>query len=255
MTDNSGAISVDDKNVVIIGGTSGIGLEIGRAFARNGADVVASSRSEDSVADAAAELRDLGAETAEVTCNVRDLESIENLKDEAEAALGEIDVLVNSAGSVAAAPVTEMTEDEWFQDIDVCLSGVFRATKVFGAAMDEGSIINISSMSAEQSREERAGYVSAKAGLNGLTRATAADLAPDIRVNAIAPGFVKTELAGPKLEDGSEFREGVDERTSMERVATPDEISGAALYLASDAASFTTGEIITIDGGYDRSSV
>ncbi|AEH38366.1 SDR family NAD(P)-dependent oxidoreductase [Halopiger xanaduensis] len=255
MTDDSGAISVDGKNVVIIGGTSGIGLEIGRAFARNGADVIASSRSEDSVADAAAELRDLGAETAEVTCNVRDLESVRNLKDEAEAALGGIDVLVNSAGSVAAAPVTEMTEKEWYQDIDVCLSGVFRATKVFGDAMDEGSIINISSMSAEQSREERAGYVSAKAGLNGLTRATAADLAPDIRVNAIAPGFVKTELAGPKLEDGSEFREGVDERTPMERVATPDEISGAALYLASDAASFTTGEIITIDGGYDRSSV
>ena len=249
------AISVDGKTAVVIGGTSGIGLEIARAFARNGADVVATSRSEDSVAEAAAELRDLGAETVEVTCNVRDLESIETLRDETEAALGDVDVLVNSAGSVAAAPVTEMTEEEWGQDIDVCLSGVFRAIKVFGDSMDEGSIVNISSMSAEQSREERAGYVSAKAGLNGLTRATAADLAPEIRVNAVAPGFVKTELAGPKLEDGSAFREGVDERTPMNRVATPDEISGAALYLASDAASFTTGEIITIDGGYDRFSV
>ncbi len=88
-----------------------------------------------------------------------------------------------------------------------------------------------------------------------MTRATAADLGPDIRVNAISPGFVKTELAGPKLEDGSEFREGVDERTPMDRVATPNEISGAALYLASDAASFTTGEIITIDGGYNNFSV
>ncbi|NGM69518.1 SDR family oxidoreductase [Natronolimnobius sp. AArcel1] len=255
MTEESGAISVEDKTAVVIGGTSGIGLEIARAFARNGADVVATSRSEESVADAAAELRDLGAETTEVTCNVRDLESLETLKDEVEAALGTPDVLVNSAGSVAAAPVTEMTEDEWDQDIDICLSGVFRAIKVFGNAMDEGSIVNISSMSADQSREARAGYVSAKAGLNGLTRATAADLGPDIRVNAISPGFVKTELAGPKLEDGSEFREGVDERTPMDRVATPNEISGAALYLASDAASFTTGEIITIDGGYNNFSV
>lgn len=254
-TETESAISVDGKTAVVIGGTSGIGLEIARAFARNGADVVATSRSEDSVAEAAAELRDLGAETVEVACNVRDLESIEALKDEVVAELGGVDVLVNSAGSVAAAPVTEMTEAEWAQDIDVCLSGVFRATKVFARAMDEGSIVNISSMSARQSREERAGYVSAKAGLNGLTRATAADLAPEIRVNSIAPGFVKTELAGPKLEDGSEFREGVDERTPMNRVATPDEISGAALYLASDAASFTTGEIITIDGGYDRFSV
>jgi NAD(P)-dependent dehydrogenase (short-subunit alcohol dehydrogenase family) len=248
-------IDVTGQTVVIIGGTSGIGLEIGRAFAREGADVVATSRSAEKVEDAADELRELGAETVEVTCNVRELESIENLCETVEAELGQPDVLVNSAGSVAASPVTEMSEDEWAQDIDVCLSGVFRATKVFGRAMDEGSIVNISSMSARQSREARAGYVSAKAGLNGLTRATSADLAPDIRVNAIAPGFVKTELAGPKLEDGSEFREGVDERTPMERVATPDEISGAALYLASDAASFTTGEIITIDGGYDRSSV
>jgi len=248
-------IDVTGQTVVIIGGTSGIGLEIGRAFAREGADVVATSRSAEKVEDAADELRELGAETVEVTCNVRELESIENLCETVEAELGQPDVLVNSAGSVAASPVTEMSEDEWAQDIDVCLSGVFRATKVFGRAMEEGSIVNISSMSARQSREARAGYVSAKAGLNGLTRATSADLAPDIRVNAIAPGFVKTELAGPKLEDGSEFREGVDERTPMERVATPDEISGAALYLASDAASFTTGEIITIDGGYDRSSV
>ncbi|WP_123538757.1 SDR family NAD(P)-dependent oxidoreductase [Halosimplex salinum] len=255
MASDTDGVSVDGKNAVVIGGTSGIGLEIARAFARNGADVVATSRSEDSVADAAAELRDLGAETAEVTCNVCDPESIENLRETTESAIGDVDVLVTSQGSVATTPITEMSEDEWAQDIDVLLTGAFRAIREFGAAMDGGSIINISSMSAEQSREARPSYVSAKAGLNGLTRAAAADLGPDVRVNAIAPGFVKTELAGPKLEDGSEFREGVDERTPMDRVATPDEISGAALYLASDAASFTTGEILTIDGGYDRFSV
>lgn len=110
-------------------------------------------------------------------------------------------------------------------------------------------------MAAEQSHEERTGCVSAKAGFNALTRTTAADLTPDIRVNAIAPDFVKTELVDPKLEDGSEFLEGVDEWTPMERVATPGIISGATLALASDAASFPTGEIITIGGGCDRSSV
>jgi NAD(P)-dependent dehydrogenase (short-subunit alcohol dehydrogenase family) len=248
-------ISVEGQTAVVIGGTSGIGLEIARAFARDGADVVATSRSEESVTDAAGELRDLGADTVEVTCDVRDADSLERLRETVEEELGGVDTLVTSQGSVATTPVTEMSDEEWERDIDVLLTGAFRAIREFGAAMDEGSIVNVSSMSARQSREARPSYVSAKAGLDGLTRAAAADLAPDVRVNAIAPGFVKTELAGPKLEDSSEFREGVDERTPMARVATPEEISGAALYLASDAASFTTGEILTIDGGYDRSSV
>lgn len=255
MAHDTPGVSVDGKTAVVIGGTSGIGLAIGRAFARDGADVVATSRSDESVAEAAAELRELGAETVEVTCDVTDPDSLTDLRETVEDALGDVDVLVTSQGSVATTPVTEMDEAEWDRDIEVLLTGAFRAIKEFGAAMDEGSIVNVSSMSAEQSREARPSYVSAKAGLNGLTRAAAADLAPDVRVNAIAPGFVKTELAGPKLEDGSEFREGVDERTPMDRVATPEEIGGAALYLASDAASFTTGEIVTIDGGYDRFSV
>jgi len=248
-------VTVDGKNAVVIGGTRGIGRAIALAFARDGADVVSTSRSEDAVEEAAAELRDLGAETTEVTCDVRDRESIENLQQAAEEALGGIDVLVNSAGVVAQASITEMTDEQWETDIDVCLSGVFRATQIFAREMSEGSIINISSMSADQAREERVAYCAAKSGVNGITRATAADLAPDIRVNAIAPGFIKTEMAGPKLDDGSEFREHVDERTPMERVATPDEVSGLAVYLASDAASFTTGEVVTVDGGFNPSSV
>jgi NAD(P)-dependent dehydrogenase (short-subunit alcohol dehydrogenase family) len=147
-----------------------------------------------------------------------------------------------------------MTDEEWQRDVDVDLTGVFTACRVFAREMDSGSIINISSMSADQAREARAAYCATKSGVNGLTRAAAADLAPDIRVNAIAPGFVKTEMAGPKLDDGSEFRATVDERTPMGRVATPDEMVGTALYLASDAASFTTGEVITVDGGYDDSA-
>ncbi len=248
------AVTVADRSAVVIGGTSGIGRAIALAFADEGADVVASSRSEDKVAETAAELRERGAETTEVTCDVRDYESVEALYDAAVEAMGDVDVLVNSAGSVAQASVTEMPEEDFERDVDVCLTGVFRACQVFGRGMDEGSIVNISSMSADQAREERPGYCAAKSGLNGLTRAAAADLAPDVRVNAISPGFVKTELAGPKMEDGSAFREQVDGRTPMERVATPDEITGAAVYLASDAASFTTGEIVRVDGGYDDSA-
>ncbi|WP_048076362.1 SDR family NAD(P)-dependent oxidoreductase, partial [Halorubrum sp. AJ67] len=227
---------------------------IALGFAEDGADVVATSRSADAVERVAEELRERGAATAEVTCDVTDADSLETLRDATVEEVGDVDILVNSAGTVAQSPITEMTDEEWQQDIEVDLTGVFTACQVFAREMDAGSIINISSMSADQAREARAAYCAAKSGVNGLTRAAAADLAPDIRVNAIAPGFVKTEMAGPKLDDGSEFRETVDERTPMGRVATPDEMVGTALYLASDAASFTTGEVITVDGGYDDSA-
>lgn len=256
MTPNtSPTVSVDGKSAVVIGGTRGIGRAIAKAFAADGADVVATSRDEDAVETAANELRDLGATTTEVTCDISDRTSVENLYTAAEDTLGDVDVLVNSAGAVAQNSLEEMSEDEWSHDIEVDLTGVFRACQVFGRVMKDGSIVNISSMSADQAREERPSYCAAKSGVNGLTRAAAADLAPDVRVNAIAPGFVKTEMAGAKLEDGSDFRAHIDARTPMERVATPDEIAGAAVYLASDAASFTTGEVITVDGGYDSSSV
>lgn len=255
MTSESAAtVTVEGKNAVVIGGTSGIGRAIAHDFAKDGADVVVTSRDPESVAKVASELRELGATTTEVTCDVTERESMEELYEASADALGGVDILVNSAGAVAQASVTEMDEADWARDIDVCLTGVFRACQVFGREMDTGSIVNISSMSADQAREERPSYCAAKSGLNGLTRAASADLAPEVRVNAIAPGFVKTEMAGPKLEEGSAFRETVDARTPMGRVATPDEISGAAIYLGSDAASFTTGEIITVDGGYDDSA-
>ncbi|WP_283402031.1 SDR family oxidoreductase [Halorubrum sp. DM2] len=253
-TDSMPSVSVEGKTAVVIGGTRGIGRAIALGFAEDGADVVATSRSADAVERVAEELRERGAATAEVTCDVTDADSLETLRDTTIEEVGDVDILVNSAGTVAQSPITEMTDEEWQQDIEVDLTGVFTACRVFAREMDAGSIINISSMSADQAREARAAYCAAKSGVNGLTRAAAADLAPDIRVNAIAPGFVKTEMAGPKLDDGSEFRETVDERTPMGRVATPDEMVGTALYLASDAASFTTGEVITVDGGYDDSA-
>lgn len=247
-------VSVEGRSAVVIGGSTGIGRAIARSFAEDGADVIATSRSRENVEEATEELRSLGATTRAVTCDVRENESIERLWAEAEDALGGVDVLVNSAGSVARAAVTEMSDEQWERDIDVCLTGVFRACRVFGREMDGGSIVNISSMSAGQARENRAAYCAAKSGVEGLTRAAAADLAPEIRVNAIAPGFVKTPLAAGAFDEGTEIREEIDGRTPMERVATPDEIAGAAVYLASDAASFTTGEVIKIDGAYDDSA-
>lgn len=248
-------ISVTNKTAVVIGGTSGIGRAIALAFADDGADVVATSRDEDAVRTTAEELRARGAETVAVTCDVRKMSDIEQLYERVSSEMDEIDVLVNSAGSVAKAPITEMDAEEWERDIDTNLTGVFRACQVFGREMNTGSIINISSMSAGQAREQRPAYCAAKSGVNGLTRAGAADLGPEVRVNAIEPGFVKTPLSGDAFEEGTDLRTQIDERTPLECVAQPDEIAGAAVYLASDAASFMTGETLKIDGGYDNSSL
>jgi NAD(P)-dependent dehydrogenase (short-subunit alcohol dehydrogenase family) len=248
-------VNVANKNAVVIGGTSGIGRAISLAFADDGADVIATSRSEKAVESTAEELRSRGAATAKVTCDVCKMESIERLYHVAARELGGVDILVNSAGSVAKAPITEMEMADWELDIETNLTGIFRTCQVFGREMDSGSIVNISSMSAGQAREQRPAYCAAKSGVNGLTRAAAADLGPRIRVNAIEPGFVETPLAGDAFERGTDLRAQIDERTPLERVAQPEEIAGAAVYLASDAASFTTGETLTVDGGYDDSSL
>jgi NAD(P)-dependent dehydrogenase (short-subunit alcohol dehydrogenase family) len=249
------AVTVSDKSAVVIGGTSGIGRAIALQFAEDGADVVATSRRSDAVDEISEEIQSRGVDTASVTCDVQDDDSIENLYEMASAEIGKIDVLVNSAGSVAKASVTDMEIEDWRRDIDINLTGVFRACQVFGRNMTSGSIINISSMSAGQAREQRPAYCAAKSGVNGLTRAAAADLGPQIRVNAIEPGFVSTPLANDTLAEGTDLRSQIDDRTPLERVAEPTDVAGTAVYLASDAAAFTTGEIVTVDGGYDRSSL
>jgi NAD(P)-dependent dehydrogenase (short-subunit alcohol dehydrogenase family) len=248
-------VTVTDKSAVVIGGTSGIGKAIALGFAEEGADVIATSTSESKVAETTAEIAEIGVETAEVTANVRDRESLVTLRDTAFETFGHVDVLINSAGIAAMGSLTDLDEDDWDRDIDVFLTGVFRASQLFAREMESGSIINVSSMSAEQARKERISYCSAKAGVNGFTRAAAADMAPDVRVNAISPGFVRTPATEGAYEPGTEKSEAIARRSPIARAADPEEITGAAIYLASDAASFTTGEILTVDGGFDSSSV
>ena len=249
------SVTVADKRAVVIGGTSGIGRAIALAYAEDGADVIATSRDREKTDAVTTELRERGADTTAITTDVRDPDSVEALRDAAVDRFGGVDVLVNSAGTVTRATVTEMTDDEWERDIDVCLTGVFRAIRLFARRMDAGSVVNISSMSAWQARERRAAYCSAKSGVNGLTRAAAADLGPEIRVNAIAPGFIQTPITEGAFDEGTELRSRIDERTPMERIGQPEEIAGAAIYLGSDAASFTTGEVLTVDGGYHDGAV
>lgn len=248
-------VTVDGKTAVVVGGTSGIGEAIALGFAESGADVVATSRTPERIAATAEKLRKRGAATIEETCDVTDRESIASLCARAKAELGNVDVLVNSAGTAARTEFLALPEAEWDRVLDVQLTGVFRTCQVFAREMNLGSIVNISSMSADLARSRLLPYCVAKAGINSFTRCLAKELAPDCRVNAIAPGFVITPLTEEEYGSGTDLRSRIDERTPLERVAERDEIIGAAVYLASDAASFTTGEILRVDGGFTDSAL
>lgn len=248
-------VSVEDNTAVVIGGTSGIGEAVALGFATEGADVIATSRSDERVAATASKLRDLGAETAEVTCDVAGRASVRSLRDAAFETFGDVDVLVNSAGTAARRELADLEDDDWNHVLDVNLAGVFRATQLFAERMDDGSVINVSSIAADQARRGLSPYCASKAGVNAFTRAASKELAPEIRVNAIAPGFVITPLTEGNYDEGTEAREQIDARTPMERVAEREEIVGAALYLASEASSFTTGEVLRVDGGFVDSAL
>ncbi|WP_458186963.1 SDR family NAD(P)-dependent oxidoreductase [Haladaptatus sp. NG-WS-4] len=244
-------VAVTGKTAVVIGGTSGIGRGIARAFAADGADVVATSRTPERVAETAEELRDLGGETVEATCDVTDRDSLLALRDAAFEDFGGVDVLVNSPSAIARAGLRELSEAEWRHVLDVQLTGVFRATQVFAERMAAGSIINIASLSSHTTMRDLVAYSTAKGGVEAFTRTAARELAPDVRVNAIRPGFIETEqTADAYAEDTYRYRR-ITERAAAGRIGTPKDVAGAAVYLASDAAPYTTGAMLTVDGGFE----
>lgn len=257
MTDNyqHEPVTVEGKTAVVIGGTSGIGEAIALGFACDGADVVATSRSEDRVQETTTKLRDRGSSTLAQTCDVTNYDSLGRLRDDVWSNIGAVDVLVISAGAVSRDDLLTIPESEWNRVLDVQLDGVYRAMQVFGQRMESGAIIPISSIASELSVSNLPAYSAAKAGVNGLTRAAAKEFAPEIRVNAIAPGFVITPQNEDTYAEGTENRATIDRRTPLSRVAEREEITGAAIYLASDASSYTTGEILTVDGGFSRSAL
>lgn len=248
-------VSVSDKRAVVIGGTSGIGEAIALGFATEGADVLATSRNEDKVEATAMELKERGANTARVTCDVTDRASLDEVCETARETFGGIDVVVASQGAISRETVLGIGDDDWDFVTDVALDGVRKVTQAMVPAMDEGgSIINISSMAARLSMANLPAYSAAKGGVEAFTRVSAKELAPEIRTNAIAPGFVITSQNAETYAEGTEKRAEIDDRTPLGRVAEREEIVGAAIYLASDASSYVTGEVITVDGGFGDSA-
>jgi NAD(P)-dependent dehydrogenase (short-subunit alcohol dehydrogenase family) len=235
---------------LVTGGTRGLGLAIARAFSGAGADVVVASRKADACAAVAAELREAGGSAIGCACHVGRWADLDRLVETAYGSFGRVDVLVNCAGISPVYPTLADVSEELFDKVvAVNLKGPFRLSALVGERMvagDGGSIINVSSTGAARPTRDIVPYAAAKAGVNAMTVGFADALGPTVRVNAIMPGPFLTTISRSWDMDALAAR---TRAVALRRAGVAEEIAGAALYLASDASSYTTGAIITVDGG------
>ena len=244
---------LDGRTAFVIGGTSGLGKAIALGLAAHGADVVSSGRAQQPVDDTALEIEALGRRTLRRVVDAGSRESIDALRDAVLAALGRVDILVNAAGYTQRLPTAEVSESDWDRLIDTNLHGVLRGCQSLYPALKasgRGRVINIASLASFVAFHEVAAYGASKSALLSLTRSLGCEWARDgICVNAIAPGVFPTEL-NSELIEGTERGREILMRTPMRRFGRPEELVGAAVLLASDAASFLTGQCIVVDGGF-----
>ncbi|MFL6100318.1 MAG: SDR family NAD(P)-dependent oxidoreductase [Actinomycetales bacterium] len=241
------------RTALVTGATRGLGRAFARALGEAGADVVIVGRDPEAARETESDLAVLGRQSLTVLADITRREEIERVRDASLERFGAIDILVNNAGSCVHRPALEVTDDEWRQVMDVNLDAVWMCSQVIGRHMVErgaGSIVNIGSMSGliVNRPQWQPGYNASKAAVHHLTRSLAAEWAPfGVRVNALAPGYVKTDMSPV---DDPQYRRQWLEDAPQQRYAMPDELGPAVVYLASDASSFVTGSVLFIDGGY-----
>jgi NAD(P)-dependent dehydrogenase (short-subunit alcohol dehydrogenase family) len=242
---------VDEQKIALVtGGASGLGYAIAKKFAANNIRAIIMGRNEAKMKEAC---NSIGANSEYIICDVTDFKLLPGIVDSVISKYGKIDILVNNAGIHLKKPFLEVTDEEFNHVFLTNATAVFSLTREVVRTMKErhsGAILNISSMAAQYGIPLVIAYSAAKAAVEGMTRAMAVECSPEgIRVNCIAPGFIKTKMSGKALDNDPERKRKVLSRTPMGRLGTPEEVADAAYYLVSEEASFITGVVLPVDGG------
>jgi NAD(P)-dependent dehydrogenase (short-subunit alcohol dehydrogenase family) len=252
------ALDLSGKVAVVIGGTSGIGKTLSLGLAEAGANVVATGRNAANVEEVAREIEAEGRQTLRATTDTRNTSSLQRLLATCLEQFHKVEILVNCAGKLKRAPTVDFPETEWDDILETNLTGTLRACQVFGKHMlgrNYGRIINIASLNSYVAMHEVAAYAASKAGVAALTRALAVEWSKEgVLTNAIAPGIFRTPLNAQLLDDSPRGNELLM-RIPMGRFGKLEELVGAAVFLASDSASYVTGQIFVVDGGFLASGV
>jgi NAD(P)-dependent dehydrogenase (short-subunit alcohol dehydrogenase family) len=247
------SFDLSGRSAVVTGATRGLGRAFARALGEAGANIMVVGRDSIAAADVQAEIASLGVEVATVIADVTHRDDVERMLAQTVAAFGRADILINNAGACIHKPAVDVTDADWRAVMDVNLDAVWVASQVFGRHMIEqggGSIVNVGSMSASivNRPQWQPAYNASKAAVHHLTRSLAAEWAPvNVRVNAIAPGYMRTDMS--PIDDPQYQRYWIQD-TPQGRAGDPHELGPAIVFLASDASSFMTGSVLTIDGGY-----
>lgn len=251
-------LDLSNRTAVVIGATSGIGKAIALGLADAGADVVPTGRRQNLAKEVASEIERRGRRSLAMAADVGDSDSLQRLAEATIAKFGKVDILVNAAGRTVRRATLDVSDEEWNAIMDTNLTGMLRACRVFGRHMVErryGRIINIGSLTSLVALQEVAAYGASKAGVAALTKSLAVEWGRyGVCVNAILPGVFRTAL-NEGLLDGTERGRELLMRTPMGRFGQPEEVAGAAIFLASDAAGFVTGHLLAVDGGFLASGV
>ena len=245
--------SLNEKVAMVTGASRGLGRAIALAYANAGADVVLASRNEERLKEVAAEISQMGRKALPKATNMTKEEDVTDLVKAAFDEFAKIDILVNNAGTIVRKDAVDISTPEWDAVMDTNLKGAFWCCREVGKVMiaqKSGKVINIASAWATQARAGILPYPVSKAAIYHMTKALAIEWAPyNINVNCIAPGWFETELTEP-LKNNPEMLKKIEDNSPLGRMGKPEELTGAAIFFASDASNFATGSCLSVDGGW-----